>query len=655
MTYRFSKITFDHIRSISISPAKILDLWQCEFNEHTFREFLIVLPCLYIESLDLGASNLNNSQFIELFSVLSNQITSPKGLKQLLISRNIFQSSFKQLSIFIGSPHCIVEELDLRDCDITNQQLDILIDGLALNLKNQSLIKILNLRKNKIQTSGAVRLANLLDSSYQYIKVDLNLNSVSEIVLARFEKKVIQKGIPKVEGNFLKQMQFQSTNLNNQKEHITLSGNFRKSNVNQDALDIQYQKFQNSKIENLRYSDYQPVEKLKNRRVFKNFEDDSVLRDLQMEEFINPIKMVSKKEIRKKIDHEELNFNYDHDNYYLQNQFQTQNLHFGNINRQNINDDIYDKPINIDVSKHTEFSKDITYSKINNNEYTFQKQGKQGQSDTLFNFVKNIKDEQFQAQSPQLLKDSCEGEMLALNGSKYITQSNNDIQEVNIVQAQTEVKKQQRIKIAEKVDKLKKSQQSMKLQYDQDDFPSNIVTTTVSKLSSQRKQQVQHQIKDQPVKVIKQQLDQFVQVGSGSIWNNKFLCIQKLQSENFDIEKQLIGNEQPDLSEILNLIGNIPDLYYKLKPSKQVQIIIQKLNNILVKEQELTEINEGAQILQETFVEIHQTLIKQGLSIKAVENHEDPSSIQNYVIGIAIEMFKTIQTILGSQQEDMKQ
>ncbi|XP_007237440.3 NACHT, LRR and PYD domains-containing protein 12 [Astyanax mexicanus] len=135
-----------HLKELSLSLNKTGDSGVKEISD------LLKVPHCKLEKLQLWSCYLTEKSCAVLASALMSTC-----LKELDLSNNELQDSgVKKLSVGLENPECKLETLRLWGCELTGKSCAALASVLS---KNNSSLKELDLKNNKLQDSGAKELS----------------------------------------------------------------------------------------------------------------------------------------------------------------------------------------------------------------------------------------------------------------------------------------------------------------------------------------------------------------------------------------------------------------------------------------------------------------------------------------------------------------
>ncbi|XP_035381156.1 NACHT, LRR and PYD domains-containing protein 12-like isoform X2 [Electrophorus electricus] len=122
-------------------------------------------PHCKLETLWLKHCDVTHEGCAALASALK---LNPSHLRKLNLTENLVgDSGIKQLSLGLENPHCKLESLWLKHCDITDKGCAALVSALGLNLSH---LRMLDLSRNKLGDSGVKLLSDMLKDTRCKIK-----------------------------------------------------------------------------------------------------------------------------------------------------------------------------------------------------------------------------------------------------------------------------------------------------------------------------------------------------------------------------------------------------------------------------------------------------------------------------------------------------
>ncbi|KAL1251877.1 hypothetical protein QQF64_019673, partial [Cirrhinus molitorella] len=159
-----------HLRELNLSRNKLGDSGVKNLSD------LLMNPQFKLKKLHLSLCSITEKQCLILTSALKS---NPSHLRELNLSRNkLGDSGLKNLSDLLMNPQFKLEKLDLCNCSITEKQCLILTSALKAN---PSLLRELNLSRNKLGDSGVKNLSDLLmNPQFKLEKLNLCDCSITE-------------------------------------------------------------------------------------------------------------------------------------------------------------------------------------------------------------------------------------------------------------------------------------------------------------------------------------------------------------------------------------------------------------------------------------------------------------------------------------------
>ncbi|KAM9450182.1 NLR family CARD domain-containing protein 3-like [Clarias gariepinus] len=199
---RLSPAQWSALVFVLLNSEQELDEFNLSKYDPTEECLLRLLPVVKASrKADLRGCNLTDESCRFLSSVLSSNSSS---LRELDLSYNklIQDSGVKLLSAGLEDPHCTLEKLSLRECNLTDESCRVLSSVLS---SNSSSLRELDLSHNKLQDSGvkllsagledphctleilSLRVCNLTDESCRFLSSVLSSNSsrLRELDLSR--------------------------------------------------------------------------------------------------------------------------------------------------------------------------------------------------------------------------------------------------------------------------------------------------------------------------------------------------------------------------------------------------------------------------------------------------------------------------------------
>ncbi|KAL6484081.1 hypothetical protein MHYP_G00089540, partial [Metynnis hypsauchen] len=145
------------VLSSSSSSLRELDLSYNELQDSGVELLSAGLenPSCKLEKLKLSNCGLTEKGCAALASALSSKTSSLRHL-DLNYNETLQDSGMEMLSAGLGNPHCKLETLRLRWCNITEKSCAALASALS---SNSSYLRELNLSYNKLQDSGVKLLS----------------------------------------------------------------------------------------------------------------------------------------------------------------------------------------------------------------------------------------------------------------------------------------------------------------------------------------------------------------------------------------------------------------------------------------------------------------------------------------------------------------
>ncbi|XP_042593549.1 NACHT, LRR and PYD domains-containing protein 3-like [Cyprinus carpio] len=142
-----------HLRELDLSENKLRD--SVKLLSEVLQD-----PRCKLEILWLSKCGVTDEDCAALASALRS---NPSHLRELSLSENKLRDSVKLLSDVLQDPHCKLEKLWLRDCDVTDEGCAALASALR---SNPSHLRELNLSVNNLRDSSRKLLSDLKDDPH---------------------------------------------------------------------------------------------------------------------------------------------------------------------------------------------------------------------------------------------------------------------------------------------------------------------------------------------------------------------------------------------------------------------------------------------------------------------------------------------------------
>ncbi|XP_053368703.1 NLR family CARD domain-containing protein 3-like [Clarias gariepinus] len=165
---RLSPAHWSALVFVLLNSEQELDVFDLSKYDQSEECLLRLLPVVKASrKADLRGCNLTDESCRVLSSVLSSNSSS---LRELDLSHNklIQDSGVKLLSAGLENPHCTLEILSLRGCNLTDESCRVLSSVLS---SNSSSLRELDLSHNKLQDSGVKLLSAGLENPHCTLEI----------------------------------------------------------------------------------------------------------------------------------------------------------------------------------------------------------------------------------------------------------------------------------------------------------------------------------------------------------------------------------------------------------------------------------------------------------------------------------------------------